>query len=207
LQIIPPVLNSDGSGLATALAHIQRKYPDQFQAIIDSLKQVIPTFELIRIDYEEFNSNPPQFPDILIFDFKNASGVRAASVSDGTIIVLGLLSVIFGPDQPRLILLDDLDHRLHPKAQMQLVDLLHKLLDLFPDLQIIATTHSLYILDKLKPEEVRVMAINDDGSVACARLEDHPKFPMWKNSMSPGEFWSHAGEDWVKKLTVQTASP
>jgi len=204
---IPPVLNPDGSGLATLLSHIKRKHPDKFQAINEALKQVIPTFELIRIDYEQFESNPRQFPDVLIFDFKNASDIRPASVSDGTLIVLGLLSVIFGPEQPKLILLDDLDHRLHPKAQMQLVDLLRKLLDQFPDLQIIATAHSLYILDKLMPNEVRVMAIKDDGSAACARLEDHPKYSMWKNSMSPGEFWSHAGEDWVKDLSVQTVSP
>jgi predicted ATPase len=204
-QRIPPLTNSNGAGLATSLGYTQKKYPDQFQAIIDSLKLVIPNFLRIRLDIEHI---PPNlFADVLIFDFKDASDVRPASVSDGTLIVLGLLSVIFGPEQPELILLDDLDHRLHPKAQMRLVDLLHKLLDQFPDLQIIATAHSPYILDELKPNEVRVMGINEDGSAVCARLEDHPKFPMWKNSMSPGEFWSHAGEDWVKKLTPQTVAP
>ena len=116
---------------------------------------------------------------------------------------LGLLSVILGPEQPSLILLDDLDHRLHPKTQMRLVDLLHKLLDKFKDLQIIATAHSPYILDNLKGNEVRVMALEDDGAVTCARLEDHPKYPKWKDSMSPGEFWSHAGEDWIKKFNLQ----
>jgi hypothetical protein len=30
---------------------------------------------------------------------------------------------------------------------------------------------------------------------------------MWKDSMSPGEFWSHAGEDWVKQLTPQAVAP
>jgi predicted ATPase len=199
LEKIPPALNPDGSGLASLLAHIKRKHPDEFQAINDSLKQVIPSFELIRIDYEQFNSNPKQFPDVLIFDFKNASDVRAASVSDGTIIVLGLLSVIFGPNQPKLILLDDLDHRLHPKAQMNLVELLHKLLDQFPDLQIIATAHSPYILDRLEWSEVRVTALNDDGSAMCKPLSDHPDFERWKESMSPGEFWSTFYEDWLTK--------
>jgi predicted ATPase len=206
-QKLPPIMNPDGSGLASALAHMQRKYPDQFQSVIKSLNQVIPDFVSVGLDYEQFDSDPKQFPDVLTFNFKGASDVKPTSVSDGTLIVLGLLTVIFGPDQPKLILLDDLDHRLHPKAQMRLVELLRKLLDQFQDLQIIATSHSLYILDRLMPNEVRVMAIKDDGSAACARLEDHPKFPMWKDSMSPGEFWSHAGEDWVKELSVQTASP
>jgi predicted ATPase len=201
-----PVTRPDGLGLATTMAHLLRKYPEQFQLIIESLRQVMPNLVRIRLDLEQFESNPAQFADVLIFDFKGAKDVSPASVSDGTLIVLGLLSVILNPEQPKLILLDDLDHRLHPKAQMKLVDLLRKLLDQFPDLQIIATSHSLYILDKLMPNEVRVMAIKDDGSAACARLEDHPKYPMWKDSMSPGEFWSHVGEDWVKELAPQTVN-
>jgi hypothetical protein len=90
---------------------------------------------------------------------------------------------------------------------MELVSLLKRLLDEEPDLQIIATTHSPYILDRLNANEVRVMALKDDGSAVCGRLEDHPKYPMWKDSMSPGEFWSHTGEDWVKQLTPQSTAP
>jgi predicted ATPase len=183
---------------------LQKKYPEQFQSVIDSLQRVIPNVVRIRLDLQRTNNG--QFPDVLIFDFKGAVGVTPASTSDGTMFVLGLLSVILGPEPPKLLLLDDVDHRLHPKAQMDLVDLLHRLLDQFPDLQIIATSHSPYILDRLKPNEVRVMALRDDGSAACARLEDHPKYPMWKDSMKPGEFWSNAGEDWVKKLTPQAAT-
>jgi predicted ATP-dependent endonuclease of OLD family len=111
------------------------------------------------------------------------------------------------PDRPWLILLDDLDHRLHPKAQMQLVGLLRKLLDEFPALQIIATSHSPYILNQLEWNEVRVTGLRDDGSVICARLEDHPQVARWREAMTPGEFWSHAGDDWIKKLdTPQPAA-
>ena len=206
-KTMTPVLNPDGNGLASTLAHLLRKYPERFQAVTESLQEVIPNVVRIRLDLEKFESNPTQFADVLIFDFKGASGVSPASVSDGTLIVLGLLTVILGPEQPTLILLDDIDHRLHPKAQMKLVDLLHKLLDQFPDLQIIATSHSLYILDHLMPNEVRVMALKDEGSAICARLEDHPQYPLLKETLSPGEFWSHAGEDWVKELTPQNAAP
>ncbi|HEV3383422.1 MAG TPA: AAA family ATPase [Gemmata sp.] len=197
-QSITPVTRSDGHGLATTMAHLLRKYPEQFQAIIESLQRVIPNIVRIRLDLEEF-STPNRFADVLIFDFKGASGVSPISVSDGTMIVLGFLSIILGPEQPQLILLDDLDHRLHPKAQMQLVDLLRKLLDQFPNLQIIATSHSPYILDRLDWNEVRVTALNEDGSAMCKPLTDHPDFERWKESMSPGEFWSTFYEDWLTK--------
>jgi predicted ATPase len=163
------------------------------------LQKVVPNVVRIRLDLEQFESNPAQFADTLIFDFKGASSVSPASVSDGTMFVLGLLSVILNPKQPKLILLDDFDHQLHPKAQMKLVDLLRKLLDQFQYLQIIATAHSPYILDHLKWNEVRIMALNDDGSAVCKPLTDHPDFERWKESMSPGEFWTTFYEDWPTK--------
>lgn len=201
---LPPVTAPDGSGLASALGYLLRKYPDCYKAVVEGVNAVIPNVVNIRLDLVQLSNG---YGDALLFDFKGASGVSATSTSDGTLVVVGLVSVLLSPDGPRLVLLDDLDHRLHPKAQMDLVVLLRKLLVQFPDLQIIATSHSPYILDRLQPNEVRVMVLRDDGSAACARLEDHPKYPMWKDSMSPGEFWTHAGEDWVKQLAPPTAAP
>ena len=201
---IPPEISTDGSGLPSVLLYLLRKYPEQFRSVTEALHAVVRSVEGIRLDLEPLGA---QFSDTILFDFVGAKGVRAISASDGTLFVLGLLAVVFGPDSPRLLLLDDFDHGLHPKAQMELIGVLRKLLAQFPDLQIIATSHSPYILDKLAWNEVRVTALNDDGSAVCKPLTDHPKYPMWKDSMSPGEFWSHGGEDWVKQLTPQTAAP
>jgi predicted ATPase len=128
-------------------------------------------------------------------------------VSDGTLLVLGLLTVLVGTDdRPHLILLDDLDHGLHPKAQRDLVALLRKLLEQKPEMQIVATTHSPYLLDHLSPDEVRLTTRRSDGSVACARLDEHPDFGHWKEAMTPGEFWSMVGEKWVAERQVQESA-
>ena len=72
-----------------------------------------------------------------------------------------------------------------------------KLLSSDPDLQIVATSHSPYLLDQMQPQEVRLTMNRDEGSVACARLDEHPEFEKWKDMMAPGEFWSFVGESWV----------
>lgn len=122
-------------------------------------------------------------------------------------MVVGLLSVLFGPNSPNVLLLDDLDYALHPKGQMELVGLLRGVLDEFPDLQIIATAHSPYILDKLQWNEVRVTSLKSDGSAICKPLTDHPDFDRWKESMSPGEFWTTFYEDWLTKTRKPQAVP
>jgi predicted ATPase len=136
--------------------------------------------------------------DSLIFDFEGAPDIPGQLASEGTLLVLGLLTAFVGPVPASLILLDDLDHGLHPRAQKDFVALLRKLLEENPTLQVVATTHSPYLLDHLAPAEVRLTALRPDGSVACARLDEHPEFEKWKEEMTPGEFWSLVGEKWVR---------
>ena len=66
-----------------------------------------------------------------------------------------------------------------------------------PDLQILATTHSPYLLDCMEPNEVRMTVLRDDGATVCAALASHPQFEKWKDEMAPGELWSLFGEKWL----------
>ncbi len=64
-------------------------------------------------------------------------------------------------------------------------------------MQIVATSHSPYLLDHLAPEEVRLTVLDDQGAVVAGRLDEHPEFEKWKETMAPGEFWSMVGEKWL----------
>jgi energy-coupling factor transporter ATP-binding protein EcfA2 len=211
-----PQIKDNGEGLPSVLAYMAGNRPDDFIKLQEALRKVIPAVQRLRTDRASVNVtefvnqkgdgygfNPPTVEqrryvgDSLVFDFDGASDIPASMVSDGTLLVLGLLTVILGPGHPQLILLDDLERGLHPKAQWDLVGLLRKILDENPEMQIVATTHSPYILDHLAPREVRLTTRNSDGSVACARLDEHPDFARWKEEMTPGEFWSMVGEKWV----------
>ena len=114
-------------------------------------------------------------------------------------MLLGLLTVLLGPNQPQILLMDDIEHGLHPLAQKSLLEVLGSVMQTFPDLQIVATAHSPYLLDHLQPSQVRLMTIGDDGYSVCGCLEDHPQFGKWKDEMAPGELWSLFGEKWLAK--------
>ncbi|WP_242515139.1 hypothetical protein [Sorangium cellulosum] len=66
-----------------------------------------------------------------------------------------------------------------------------------PDLQVVATSHSPYLLDHFDAQDVLLTALLPDGSTACARLADHPDYERWKRTTRSGEFWSFVGEVWV----------
>jgi hypothetical protein len=68
-----------------------------------------------------------------------------------------------------------------------------------PELQIVATSHSPYLLDHFDAADVLVTALTADGSTACAPLSAHPDYDRWKGTTQAGELWSFLGEDWIAK--------
>lgn len=217
-----PHMESDGEGLPSVLAYLAFNRPDEFGRIEQGLQEIIPIVremrfpraavvrtesEVIKVDDKTFTHRAEReyWGNSIEFDMEGAPRIPAEMVSEGTLLVLGVLAAILGPDRPRIVLLDDMDRALHPKAQGDLVTLLRKLLDQNPDMQIVATSHSPYLLDHLRPEEVRLTTLKDDGSVACGRLDAHPEFEKWKETMTPGEFWSLVGERWLVEVQAGEA--
>ena len=209
-----PEMQSDGEGLASVLAFMALNQPGEFASLQSRMKSVIPVIERIRFDrvavsrqeIEVLNIDGQSVPrrlekqyigDEIILDFQGASNIPAHLASEGSLLVLGLVTALAGPTQPRLVLLDDLDHGLHPKAQRKLIEIIRAILKDDPQIQIVATTHSPYVVDELAPEEVRITWAGEDGVTTCARLDQHPDLERWKDEMWPGEFWSLVGEQWV----------
>jgi predicted ATPase len=211
-----PYLEFNGSGLATFCSYLQSETPESFELVQASLKSVIGTMKRFRIKREkvnrinwinvgtpsvlEFGQSEPVIGEKLVFDFKKASNVSAEFVSEGTLISLCIFAATAGATDNHIVLLDDIERGLHPRAIKDLISQLRALQQLNPGLQIVATTHSPYLLDYLEPQEIRVATMGDDGGMRIAPLTSHPEYERWKDAMAPGEFWSHVGESWVKNL-------
>lgn len=68
---------------------------------------------------------------------------------------------------------------------------------MFPGLQIIAATHSPYVLNECSPEEIILMSPDREGYCVAKRLSDHPDSERMLKVLTTGEFWSAEGEGWV----------
>lgn len=213
-DVEPPRMEFDGEGLATALAYLLLTDRERFDQLEDLMCEFIPNLFRIRIRKEtvkraeheliRFGDDAVERRSIrtfqgeaLLFDFKNATDVSAHTVSEGTLLLLGLLTVVMGPSRPRVLLMDDIEHGLHPRAQRNLLEVLERVMKAQDDLQIIATAHSPLLLDALDPLQVRLVTADGQGHSVFGRLTDHPEFAKWKDEMSPGELWSLFGEQWL----------
>ncbi len=205
-KLIPPSVNDqgnqttmapDGTGIHFALSSMALNEPDTWQELQADLRSIIPTVRRLRHSKVTHGQIAQ-----LLFDTVGADSLTANQVSEGTLLVLGMLTTLYAPDRPNLILLDDLDRGLHPKAQKDLIALLRKLLERNPNLQIAATTHSPYMLDCMEPNEVRMTCLDETGATVCDSITHHPKFEKWKDEMAPGELWSLFGEKWLLERNV-----
>lgn len=188
----PRIMQPNGQGLHAATAAMNLEDPDLWLKLQEDLRRIVPAIRRLR--------HTPQ--NELLFDTINGKGLKAHQVSEGTLLTLGLLTAIHGVNKPGILLLDDLDRALHPKAQRELIDLLRGVQATNPEIQIAASTHSPYMLGQMEPNEVQVTYLRDDGSTACEPLTHHPKFEKWKDEFHPGEMWSMFGEKWVAEPEV-----
>lgn len=196
-------LPGDGEGLSSVLAGLYLERPERFSKIIDRLKAVVPSLLNIRV------KRVPVEPTIvgyeLLFDMKGAEGIPAIAVSEGTLLTLGLLTALSMKDTPQVVLIDELERSLHPKALGELVQQIRRLQEQDPTLQVVATSHSPYLLDHLQPEEILLTSLSEEGHAVVRPLTQHPDYERWKDLMAPGEFWSTVGEGWITQEKKATA--
>jgi predicted ATPase len=201
-----PLIREDGYGLATNLAYLKLNDIDTFNRLLEQTRGIIPTFESLR--FKQTRVPQGKSEDVygyeLIFDMKSAPDLNPDAVSDGTLLTLGLLTCTMEFTRRHkaesgylLFLIDDVERGLHPRALAELVGQLRRITET-TGAQILATSHSPYLLDAFRPEEVRLTGFLEDGSVTIRSLTDHPDFERWKDEMMPGEFWSMVGEDWIR---------
>lgn len=191
------LLNERGANATAVLANMKLERDEDFDRVELALRRLVPTVRRIRLQPVQQVTGAGHK---IYLDFQGASAVPAHCASHGTLIALALLTILYGPDRPDFLLLDDFDHALHPRAQLELVKMLKELLVLpdFADLQIAGTTHSPYVLDKLSVEDVRVFALREDGTVAMKSLAEHPSALSSRGMIGAGQLWSmDAEQDWV----------
>ena len=211
---ITPRVEFDGSGLAPTLDYLRDEDPDNFQSLQEMLKRIVPGVRevgvkrakvmvnrqrLIEVDgksisYEESQEMTGQE---VVLDMNTGKRIPAHAISEGTMLALGLLTVLMNPNQPNLVLLDDVEQGLHPKAQRELIAVFKEIIQQNNNLQIIFSTHSPYIVDELTPSQVHVLSNNNSGVTRCKRLDEHPDVEWAKQTLTTGEFWDAEGEDWV----------
>jgi predicted ATPase len=185
LDVVDPLkLAADGSNLISVLNALMQdaRYDDTLTQLYDVLKIV--------------------FPDFKQFDLPSAGGGRATLayrsqhirksisahlMSDGQLRFLGLLMLLLLPDPPGLIAIDEPEIGMHPK-----------MIDVFAEIvketsqrtQVVISTHSPQLLDRLPVESLLVVEQNE--GISTVKPLDYAAVSLWLDDYAPGYLWTHS---------------
>lgn len=209
---LEPYLRNDGFFLSSVLAWLAGADRERLDCVLERVRAVVPQVEdlrtlrvripeavteVLRIDGQEIRRAVVQDQFGHALEVKvHGSWTPADQLSEGTLLLIGLHTLLSREPSPRVVLIDDLDRALHPNAQRKLVEQLQGLVG--PRRKIVTTSHSPFVLDPLPPEAIRLVQTDEEGATVLGRLTDHPEWPRWEGVMTPAEFWQYAGDEWLR---------
>jgi predicted ATPase len=174
-------LAADASNLASTLLLFKQKFPDHFNLIENTIKQIAPFFDGFVL--EPLRANP----EMIKLEWRERGSddyFDGHSLSDGTLRFMCLATLLLQPDAPRLILLDEPELGLHPAAINVLAALLRQA---SVNSQILLATQSVTLINQFQPEDV-VVAERENGATVFNRLSSE-NYTAWMEEYSLGEMW------------------
>jgi predicted ATPase len=198
-----------GFGLAQLLDDVVGDDIRRYSAIEDDFRRVFPDVERIAIHTtkayrvrdranDEVEQLSQQDGRGIYFVMKRGQfRLRAAHASDGMLFVLAYLALRHSPQSPSLLLLEEPENGIHPQRLKDLMSILRELVAESSRTQVIMTTHSPYLVDLFKPEEVTLCFRDEYGDVRTQRLDESPIVNKRMKTFTLGEIWS-AEEDVVR---------
>jgi predicted ATPase len=167
-------LQANGQGLAAVLDDLKDNHPERWEMLLEEMQRWLPEYDRIAFDKPQQGQK-----GIVLRTKRGGHRIPAWELSQGTLIALALLTLAYLPEPPSLIGLEEIDRGLHPRLLRHLQDALYRLSypescgEKRPPIQVIATTHSPYLLDLYRdhPEEI-VLAQKEGLEVSMKRLSD-----------------------------------
>ncbi len=192
VQISPGAeLQPNGSQLAAVLDNLQGQEPERFDALNHAFSQMMPEFDRILLETAGIGQKA--------FALRTRHGhykVEAKDISQGATLALAMLALAYLPIPPSVICLEEPDRGIHPRLLREIQDALYRLS--YPEslgegrepVQVIATTHSPYLLDLYRdyPEQV-VMANKTEEGTKFERLSDQPYIEEILRDSQLGDVW------------------
>jgi predicted ATPase len=175
-------LSQTGDNLPNVVQYLSEEHPERLKRIFRTLRRRIPRIE--KVDPKILDDGSLL---LLVKDAPFSRPVLARYASDGTLKMLAYLTLLYDPDPPKLIGIEEPENCLHPRLLPELAEECTLSAD---RTQLIVTTHSPFFVDPLRAEDVRVIYRGTDGYTRAKRVADMQGIPeMLEEGASLGDLW------------------
>lgn len=174
-------LQPEGENLSAVLHSYQSEYSSSFGEVETLLKTGVPEVQRLLTALTE------QGQTYVALEEKGMSfRVPAASMSDGTLRLLGYLAAMYAPEAPSLACFEEPENCIHPHLLEQVVDVLKSA---SKRTQVLMTTHSPYLLNCVRSPESLIVIEKVDGKTVCKAVKDQEGVKEALQVLGLGELW------------------
>lgn len=157
-------LSATGENLPNVIQYLKEQHEDRLRDILTALSTRVPRLEKVDTDILADGR--------LLLHIKDAPFDRpilARFASDGTLKMLAYLIVLYDPEPPQLIGIEEPENQLHPRL---LPELAEECRGAAERSQLMVTTHSPFFVNGLKPNELWVLYRDEKGYTRARRSSD-----------------------------------
>jgi predicted ATPase len=186
-----PELTQTGGNLAVVLDQMRDIEPERFKQLNEEIGRLLPEYDQVLFDTLGGGQRS--------FMLRTSIGgyrIAAPDLSHGTLLALAILTLAYVPEPPPIVCLEEPDRGIHPRLLQDVRDALYRLC--YPEnygekrepVQVIATTHSPYMLDSYRehPEEV-IIAQKGPTGATFERLSERDDLAETLGEAHLGDVW------------------
>lgn len=175
-------LSQSGDNLANVIQFLSEQHPEHLARILKTLSRRVPRLEKVVAEMLADGR--------LLLQVKDApfeQPILAKWASDGTLKMLAYLIVLHDPDPPTLIGIEEPENFLHPRL---LPELAEECRSASARSQIMATSHSPWFVNELRPEELWILYRDTHGYTKARRVSDMKRVRHFLDEGARlGELW------------------
>ena len=175
-------LSATGDNLPNVIQYLKERHGRRLRRILDTLSRRVPRLE--SVDAEIMADGR------LLLQIKDApftQPILAKYASDGTLKMLAYLTVLYDPEPPQLVGIEEPENHLHPRL---LPELAEECRTASARTQLMVTTHSPFFVNGLKSEELWVFYRDEMGytqAVKAAGMKGVKDF--MRHGAQLGQLW------------------
>jgi predicted ATPase len=156
-------LSATGDNLPNVIQYLKEQHEHRLEEILTTLSRRVPRLERVQAEL--------MLDGRLLLQIKDAPFERpilAKFASDGTLKLLAYLMVLYDPDPPQLVGIEEPENHLHPRLLPELAEECRSAAALT---QLMVTTHSPFFVNGLRPSELWVLYRDESGHTRARRTD------------------------------------
>ena len=177
-------LKPDGRNLPAILFFIKQKHPKRYKKIENTVKLIAPFIDHFILEPNVLDENKVELRWSEASDVD--SNFSAHRLSDGTIRFIALTTVLLQPKTPEIIVIDEPELGLHPKAVSILAGMIKST---SRQAQVIISTQSVNMVDEFSPDEIIIVEREGGKNPTKLKRLNSGLLKTWLEDYTIGDLW------------------